>query len=124
LWLHRQAFDAARAAAIVQTRAPHNYWEFTDYLFAHQSEFFNNAFYNKTEGDLVNLFGGYAQQFGVPKATFNAYVSFRLLIQQVLTIATIIVTSRPTTFTRTPTLISTLALPTRCTIPIWHYSLI
>lgn len=46
------------------------YFAFIDYVFDHQSEFYNGVFFNKTERDLYDLFASYAVQFGVPKATF------------------------------------------------------
>jgi protein-disulfide isomerase len=70
LQLHRQAWDASKAAAIVAKYSPKQYFAFIDYVFDHQSEFYNGVFFNKTERDLYDLFASYAVQFGVPKATF------------------------------------------------------
>jgi len=72
LWVHRQAWDAAKAVQIVSTRAPQNLWPAIDFFFANQAAYFNSAFRNKTESDLISLFAGYAEKFGVKRADFIA----------------------------------------------------
>jgi len=70
LWLHRQAWDAARAAAVIVQYNQSEYFSFVEYLFAHQTEFENAAFFNQTENDLFNLFASFAKNFGVEYSTF------------------------------------------------------
>jgi protein-disulfide isomerase len=70
LQLHRQAWDAHKAAAIVAKYSPKQYFNFIDYMFAHQNEFYNSVYFNKTEKDLFDQFAGYAKGFGVPTSTF------------------------------------------------------
>jgi len=72
LWQHRQAFDAAKAVQVINSRAHANLWPAIDYFFLNQGSFFNEVFSNKTELDLINLFDGYAQKFGVTHNNFVA----------------------------------------------------
>jgi len=70
LWQHRQAFDAAKAVQVINSRAHANLWPAIDYFFLNQESFFNEVFSNKTGLELIDLFNGYAQKFGVNQDDF------------------------------------------------------
>jgi len=70
LWLHRQAYDADKAMAVIAQNNPNVTWEALAYFFANQGQFFNAVFLNKTEQQLIDLFAGWAAKFGVSNETF------------------------------------------------------
>eukprot|EP01111_Echinosteliopsis_oligospora_P015575 TRINITY_DN619_c1_g1_i3.p1 TRINITY_DN619_c1_g1~~TRINITY_DN619_c1_g1_i3.p1 ORF type:complete len:219 (-),score=59.57 TRINITY_DN619_c1_g1_i3:44-700(-) len=87
LWLHRQAYDAAKALATINQIQPTQTQAAISYFFKNQEDFFNAAFANQTELQLIDLFASYASQFGIDKPTFlsvynsssaSTYVSYDL----------------------------------------------
>ena len=57
---HRQSWDATKAAIAVSGQDTQKFIEFVSYLFAHQSEFANEASKNRTQTQWHELLGDYA----------------------------------------------------------------
>jgi len=68
--MHRQAWDLALTAAIVQKHAPSQYWAFGTYVFDNQDQIYSSAFYNKTEADLYDWCADVVAKFGIARSTY------------------------------------------------------
>jgi protein-disulfide isomerase len=68
--LHRQAWDAAKSAAVVNKYTPQHYWDYIDYMFANQNQYYDAAWFNKTEAQLYDLFATWGEQYNIKKQLF------------------------------------------------------
>jgi protein-disulfide isomerase len=57
---HRQSWDATKAAIAVAGENTDKFVDFVSYIFAHQEEFANEAFKDRTQTDLHYLLASYA----------------------------------------------------------------
>ncbi len=77
-------------AAIVQFNES-QVWDVMTYFYTNQAQFYNSVFYTKTEEQLINVFAGFAANFGINFKDFNTsynsegtFISFLLFYSYVV----------------------------------------
>jgi hypothetical protein len=47
-----------------------DYWDYIDYMFANQNQYYDAAWFNKTEAQLYDLFATWGEQYNIKKQLF------------------------------------------------------